>query len=256
MILSVILIVVVVTVSGRTVPPAWSVMIPGVYFPLAFATGGTALASTLKTRREYRHGYTTLQSFSRYGLYYRTVAQLDPRTGVEVRAAGEPKIHPAVLKERCQAARAQLIRPTRMSIHEAAETARTAHVADEANHAAARANSARARLVQRFGPEAGNLGADASNFVVTAIIGSCIAFPLMMFGIAGAYLSRNPSWLIPFATAAAAVTALSVLARMKGAKSRKLAAQFLGVPDNELPKGTFSNPLGLAPDTLGVGNAK
>lgn len=253
-ILSVILMVAVVSGSHGSISHAWDPILLLVFTVPAVTAAGTALASTLKTRREYRHGYTTLQSFSRYGLYYRTVAQLDPRTGVEVRAAGEPKIDMTVLKERCQAARAQQLRPARMSRHEAAETARMAHAVDEANHATARAKSARARLVQRFGTEAGNLAAAVNKYVLFAIIVSCSSFPLMMFGIEGAYLSRNPSWLIPFATAAAAVTALLVAAKKKRAKSRKLAAQFLGVPVNELPRGTFSNPLGLAPDTLGVGN--
>jgi hypothetical protein len=73
----------------------------------ASAAAGTAMASTLKTLREYRHGYMTLQSLNRYGFYYRTVAQLDSRTRVQVRAAGDPKIDMSVLKERCAAARAQ-----------------------------------------------------------------------------------------------------------------------------------------------------
>lgn len=82
-----------------------------------------------------------------------------------------------------------------------------------------------------------------------AIVGACMSFPLMLFGIEAAYLSRNPSWLIPFAVAVAAVTALFVLAKMKSARSRGLAAQFINVAVTELPKATVMNPLGLASNT-------
>jgi uncharacterized membrane protein YbhN (UPF0104 family) len=244
-VLSVFLLLIVVTVSHEKVTPTWGWIFLGAYVALALTTGGIAIASTFKTRREYRHGYTTLQSFSRYGYYYRTVAQLDPRTGVQVRAAGEPKIAVSVLKERCAAARAQQSRPTRMSRHEAAEAARAARVADEVNHRAAKAKSVRSRLVQQFGPEAGNLGAEASRCVLVAIIGSCMSFPLLLFGIEVTYLSRNPFWLSPFVLVAGAITALFAIAKRKNAKARCLGAQFLNIPATELPKGTLTNALGI-----------
>lgn len=242
------LLLIVVTVSHEKVAPAWGWIFVGAYVALALTTGCTAIASSFKTRREYRHGYTTLQSFSRYGFYYRTVAQLDPRTGVEVRAAGEPKIAVSVLKERCAAASAQHARATRMSRHEAAEAAWTAQAADEVNQWAAKAKSVRSRLVQRFGPEAGNLGAEAGRWVFVAIVGSCMSFPLLIFGIDGTYFSRNPFWLIPFALVALAVTALFAIAKKKNAGARRLAAQFLHIPATELPRGTLTNPLGIGKD--------
>ena len=194
--------------------------------------------STYKARREYRHGYTTLQDFSKFGLYYRTLPQLDPRSGVEVRAAGEPKLALPELKIRLAACRAGYGHPERMSRHDAAEAAATAGAVNETNLELARAKSIRARLIKSFGAAAGNMRADARNYAFAAALTAGGGLPALILGVEGTSATRNPLWIVPAIVLALIIAVLSLIARQKTEHATRLAADFLGVAPNDLPPWT------------------
>lgn len=219
------------------------VVFAGIFGLAGLATGVSAAVSTYKARKEYRHGYTTLQSFAKYGLYYWTLPQLDPRSGVEVRAAREPKLALPELTKRLAAARAQHVRPERMSRQDAAAAAAKAKETDQMNQEEAKAKSNRAQLINRFGTAAGNMRADARNYYSAAILIACVGIPAVIFGIEGTTIARNPLWLLPAIVLTLVVTVLALIGRRKTARATRLAAEFLGVATKDLPPWTtFSAP--------------
>lgn len=193
--------------------------------------------STFKGRREYRHGYTTLQSFSKYGMYYRTLPQLDPRSGVEVRAAGEPRLAQSELTKRWAASRALYPRAVRMSRQDAAEAAATARRINETNLELVRAKSTRARLVNRFGAAAGNMRADARKYTFAALLTAGGGGPALIVGLIGVS-ERNPVWVLPAIVQASVIAVLALIGRRKNAHAARLAAEFLGVATEDLPPWT------------------
>ncbi|GAP59227.1 hypothetical protein AHiyo1_24780 [Arthrobacter sp. Hiyo1] len=66
-------------------------------FVLARLTAAVSGAvSIYKARREYRHGYTTLQSFSKFGMYYRALPRIEPGSRALPRLRGPPSGHSAI----------------------------------------------------------------------------------------------------------------------------------------------------------------
>lgn len=201
-------------------------------------TGFSGALSTYTARREYRHGYTTLQDFSKFRLYYRTLPQLDPRSGVEVRAAGEPKLAPSELTKRWAASRVSHTSPDRMSRRDAAGAAPKARETNERNLELARAKSNRAQLINRFGAAAGNMRADARNYTLAAALTAGGGLPALIIGIEGTSISRNPLWLLPAIVLTVIITVLSLIGIRKTAHATRLAADFLGVTTKDLPPWT------------------
>ncbi|OOP65289.1 hypothetical protein BMF89_00110 [Arthrobacter sp. SRS-W-1-2016] len=193
--------------------------------------------STYKARREYRHGYTTLQSFSKYGMYYRTLPQLDPRSGVQVRAAGEAKLAQSGLTQRWAVSRARYPRADRMSRQDAAEAAATAKRINETNLELVRAKSTRARLVNRFGAAAGNMRADARKYTFAALLTAGGGLPALIFGLMGASLGK-PVWVLPAIVQGSVIAVLALIGRRKSVHAARLAAEFLGVALKDLPPWT------------------
>ncbi|GAA4035316.1 hypothetical protein GCM10023063_19710 [Arthrobacter methylotrophus] len=194
-------------------------------------------ASTYKARREYRHGYTTLQSFSKYGMYYRTLLQLDPHSGVQVRAAGEPKLAQSELTQRWVASRALYPHADRMSRQDAAEAAATARRVNETNLELIRAKSTRARLVNRFGAAAGNMRADARKYTSAALLTAGGGLPALIFCLVGVSLGK-PVWVVPAIIQGSVIAVLALIGRRKSVHAARLAAEFLGVALKDLPPWT------------------
>ncbi|ALE07487.1 hypothetical protein AL755_21700 [Arthrobacter sp. ERGS1:01] len=222
---------------------AWVGFAVGPYFFLAMATGVLSIASMIAARREYRHGYTTLQDFGRPGLYYRVMAQVDPHTGVEVRAPNQAKLDWATLKNRNAAARASQPRAERMTRAEAAQAVIQALPVDAVNREITRINSARGQFVIQFGPVAGNMRADARNIIIAVTISGFASVPLLVFSALGAYEVRNPALLLPYAVLAICLTLLAAVGRRKSGQSTKLAAEYLSVPPSKIPRLTLAGPL-------------
>lgn len=222
---------------------AWILPPFALYLLLGLATCVLSIASTVKARREYRHGYTSLQGFSRYGYYYKVVAQVDPRSGVEVRAANEAKLDEDTLKQRCAAARAGQRGPERMTRAEAAEAVARALPVDAVNREITRINSARGQFVIQFGPVAGNLRADARNILLAATVAGVVSLPLLLLCAIGAGEMHSPALLLPYAILAAALVLLAMNGRRKSIRSTRLAAEFLSVPPAEVPRLTLAGPL-------------
>ncbi|WP_442545200.1 hypothetical protein ACSBOX_05860 [Arthrobacter sp. KN11-1C] len=228
----------------------------GIFVLAGLTAAVSGAASTYKARREYRHGYTTLQSFSKYGMYYRTLPQLDPHSGVQVRAAGEPKLAQSELTQRWAASRARHPRPDRMSRHDAAEAASTARRINEANLDLVRAKSTRARLVNRFGAAAGNMRADARKYTFVGLLTAGGGGPALIFGLMGVSLGK-PVWTLPAIVQGSVVAVLLLIGRRKNALAARLAAEFLGVAIKDVPPWTsigapgspFSQDHGLSSST-------
>ncbi|MGA7206105.1 MAG: hypothetical protein WBX27_15905, partial [Specibacter sp.] len=162
--------------------------------------------------------------------------QLDPRTGIEVRAANEPKIAMSVLKQRYAVARATQTRPQRMSRAEAAVAARLAGEINDRNREVAKAGSIRAQLIGQLGPVAGNVRADARIILVATIFAGFTSLPLLVLSVIAAYDANKPTIFMPYAALAVCLAALAVLGRGKAARSTSLAAEFLAVPLDAVPK--------------------
>ena len=206
----------------------------GIFVLAGLTAAVSGAVSTYKARREYRHGYTTLQSFSKFGMYYRTLPQLDPRSGVEIRAAGEAKLAQSELTKRWAASRARYPRADRMSRQDAAEAAATASKINETNLELVRAKSTRARLVNRFGAAAGNMRADARKYMFAALLTAGGGGPALIFGLMGVSLGK-PVWVLPAIVQASVIAVLALIGRRKNAQAARLAADFLGVAAKDLP---------------------
>jgi hypothetical protein len=224
--------------SNDTGASNFAIVFFGLVVLAGLATGFSGALSTYKARREYRHGYTTLQDFSKLRLYYRTLPQLDPRSGVEVRAAGEPKLALPELTKRWAASRVYHTSPDRMSRRDAAEAAVTAREINEANLELARAKSNRAQLINRFGAAAGNMRADARKYTLAAALTAGGGLPALVVGIEGTSISRNTLWFLPAIVLTVIITGLSLIGIRKTAHATRLAADLLGVTIRDLPPWT------------------
>ncbi len=224
--------------SNDTGASNFAIVFFGLVVLAGLATGSSGALSRYKARREYRHGYTTLQDFSKLRLYYRTLPQLDPRSGVEVRAAGEPKLALPELTKRWAASRVYHTSPDRMSRRDAAEAAVTAREINEANLEPARAKSNRAQLINRFGAAAGNMRADARDYTLAAALTAGGGLPALVVGIEGTSINRNTPWLLPAIVLTVIITGLSLIGIRKTAHATRLAADFLGVTIKDLPPWT------------------
>jgi hypothetical protein len=160
-----------------------------------------------------------------------------PRSGVEVRAAGEPKLALPELTKRWAASRVYHTSPDRMSRRDAAEAAVTAREINEANLDLAKAKSNRAQLINRFGAAAGNMRADARNYTLAAAL-TAGGLPALVVGIEGTSISRNTLWLLPAIVLTVIITGLSLIGIRKTAHATRLAADFRGVTTKDLPPWT------------------
>ncbi|BAS14319.1 hypothetical protein AHiyo8_26220 [Arthrobacter sp. Hiyo8] len=71
-------------------------MFYGIFVLARLTAAVSGAVSIYKARREYRHGYTTLQSFSKFGMYYRALPRIEPGSRALPRLRGPPSGHSAI----------------------------------------------------------------------------------------------------------------------------------------------------------------
>lgn len=217
-------------------------------FMLMMSSSALALS---KSRREYRHGYTTADSIGKYGYYYGTVPQLETSTGIEIRAAGQTRLDPQTLLERTALARTHgTTPPPRMSPAEKASAATTAAAINEVRLREAKTRTQRAVLVRTMGPEAGSARAKGLGLALAALLTAAGLAPIsLILGAVASSLTGNLFWFLPLAAILAAVTILLCLSRKFTTKSARLTEKRLGLAPNSLPKWPLMRPIKLPPTT-------
>ncbi|ALE06579.1 hypothetical protein AL755_15780 [Arthrobacter sp. ERGS1:01] len=209
----------------------------------------TAAMATRARRREYRHGYTTLDCFGKYSLYYVTLPQLEPRTGIELRAPGQTRLDTDTLRERTSLARsAGIAALPRMRPREAESTAAAAKLANDVQLSKARkAPTQRETLIRVLGPEAGNERAKALRLIiVTSIVGFGLIPVSAITMCIGTEVTGSALWSLPLAAVLLSVGILLRLSRRATSKATRLAETRMGLPSGSLPKWPLLKPIPAA----------
>jgi hypothetical protein len=211
---------------------------------LMFSANGAAAA---RRRREYRHGYTTMDVIGRYGEYYGTLPQLEAKTGIEIRAAGQARLDRETLRSRTALAKAAgMAAPHRMTRAEATAAAATATAANDEQLAKAKTRRRRAVLVRTLGPEAGSVRDNALRLALAALFTAAGLGPLSIIcGAVGSSVTGNPAWFVPLATILAAMAILLVLSRRLTNTAARLTEQRLGLAPGSLPPWPLLKPIPL-----------
>jgi hypothetical protein len=209
----------------------------------------TATMANRARGREYRHGYTTLDCFGKYNLYYVTLPQLEPRTGIELRAPGQTRLDTDTLRERTSLARsAGIAALPRMSPSEAESTATAAKLANDVQLAQARkAPTQREALIRVLGPEAGNERAKALRLVIAASIVGFGLIPVSAITVGvGTGATGSVLWALPLAAVLLGVGILLRLSRRATSKATRLVEARMGLPSGSLPKWPLMKPIPAA----------
>ncbi|MGA7205522.1 MAG: hypothetical protein WBX27_12930, partial [Specibacter sp.] len=219
-----------------------------------YAAGGlfmffTATMATRASGREYRHGYTTLDCLGKYNLYYVTLPQLEPRTGIGLRAPGQTRLDADTLRERTSLARSAGIAALPwMSPCEAESTAAAAKLANDVQLAQARKAPTQCKtLIRMLGAEAGNERAKALRLVIaTSIVGfRLIPVSASTAGV-GTGATGSALWALPLAAVLLGVGILLRLSRRATSKATRLVEARMGLPSRSLPKWLLLKPIPAA----------
>jgi hypothetical protein len=209
----------------------------------------TATMANRARGREYRHGYTTLDYFGKYNLYYVTLPQLEPRTGIELRTPGQTRLDADTLRDRTSLARsAGIAALPRMSPSEAESTAAAAKLANDVQLAQARkAPTQREALIRVLGPEAGNERAKALRLVIAASIVGFGLIPVSAITVGvGTGAPGSVLWALPLAAVLLGVGILLRLSRRATSKATRLVEARMGLPSGSLPKWPLMKPIPAA----------
>lgn len=202
---------------------------------LMFSAMGVAAA---RRRSEYRHGYTTVDTLSKYGEYYGTVPQLESISGIEIRAAGQTRLDRQTLSDRTALARMSgTTALPRMSPAEARSAAGVAAAVNDVQLGKAKTRTQRAVLVRTLGPEAGIARARALGLAMSAIISAAGLVPVtLIYGVVGFSISGNPYEFMPLSVVLAAVSILLRGSRILTTKATRLTEDRFGLQPHSLPK--------------------